>query len=73
MMFAISLEQGKRLAALIGIGVAILAILIIPALRRSVTDSYKKGKDWRERLTGNEKPDDDKDDGGDDGGGDDGD
>lgn len=43
----------ERWAIPIGIAVGVLFILIVPAFRRSVLDSYKKGKEARERMLEN--------------------
>jgi hypothetical protein len=61
MLFAFGPEDLERFAIPIGIGIAILLTLMIPALRRSLMVCYKKGKEAGERLSGKKKPD--KDDG----------
>jgi hypothetical protein len=61
MLFAFGPEDLERFAIPIGIAIAVLLILIVPSLRRSVIGSYKKGKEARERLTGKNKPEEDKD------------
>jgi hypothetical protein len=63
MLIGFSPEDLERFAIPIGIGIAVLLILIVPALRRSMIDSYKKGKETQERLTGKQKPEADKDEG----------
>jgi hypothetical protein len=60
MLFAFGPEDLERYAIPIGIGIALLVILIVPSLRRSILDSYKKGKEARERLTRRNKPGEDK-------------
>ena len=52
MIFASTLDVLERLAIPIGIGLGVLLTLLVPAFRRNFTDSYKKGKNMRERLTG---------------------
>jgi hypothetical protein len=63
MLFAFGPEDLERYAIPAGIGIALLLILIVPWLRRSILDGYKKGKEARERLTGRNKPGETKDDG----------
>lgn len=46
----------KQLAFPIGIGLAALLILIIPALRRSVVDSFLKGHEKGEQLRESKRP-----------------
>jgi hypothetical protein len=58
MIFASTLEVFERLAIPIGIGLGVLLTLLIPAFRRNFTDSYKKGKQMRERLTGKDSQED---------------
>lgn len=63
MLFAFGPEDLQRFAIPIGIGLAVLVILIVPSLRRSIIDSYKSGKEAGERLTGKQEADEDKDEG----------
>jgi hypothetical protein len=60
MLFAFGPEDLSRLAIPIGIGIAALATLLVPALRRGVIDSFKKGHEAGERLRGDKKPGEDK-------------
>jgi hypothetical protein len=46
---AITPEQLERLAVPIGVGLAILLTLAIPALRRGLVDSYRAGAEAREK------------------------
>jgi len=56
-LFGFGPEDLERFAIPIGVGIAILFILIVPSLRRAIIDRYKKGKEARERLTGKKPPD----------------
>ena len=59
MLLAFGPEDLSRLAIPIGIGLAALLILIVPSLRRSVFDSFRKGKEASERLSGKPPPEPD--------------
>jgi hypothetical protein len=63
MLFAFGPEDLERFAIPIGIGIAVLLILMVPSFRRSIIDGYQKGKGARERLTGKKKPEEDKEEG----------
>lgn len=63
MLFAFGPEDLQRYAIPIGIGIAVLVILIVPPLRRSILGSFYQGKEAGERLTGNRVPEEDKDEG----------
>ena len=56
MLFAFGPAELKLYSIPIGIGLAALLILIIPALRRSVVDSFMKGHEKGEQLRGNKRP-----------------
>jgi hypothetical protein len=56
MLFGFGPEDLQRFAVPIGVGIAILLILIVPSFRRTIIDSYKKGKEARERLGGKKPP-----------------
>jgi hypothetical protein len=60
MLFAFGPEDLERFAIPIGIGIAVLIILMVPSFRRSIMDSYRKGKGARERWTGKKKQEEDK-------------
>jgi len=62
MLLAFGPDDLQRLAIPIGIGIAVLLILVVPSLRRSMIDSYRKGKEYRERLTGKKPPEEDEND-----------
>jgi len=62
MLFADAIDTFKALAIPIGIGLAILLILAVPALRRSVFDSFKQGKESGERWREKKKPEEEKED-----------
>jgi hypothetical protein len=49
MLFAFGPEDLERLAIPIGIGIAALIFLIVPSYRKSVADSYKKGREARQK------------------------
>ena len=51
MLFAFGPGDLQRFAIPIGIGIAVLAILIVPSLRRSILGSFIQGKEAGERLT----------------------
>jgi hypothetical protein len=53
MLLAFGPEDLRRLAIPIGIGLAVLLILIVPALRRGVMNSIKSGHESGERLWSN--------------------
>jgi hypothetical protein len=52
MLFAFGPDDLRRLAIPIGIGIAALVILAVPALRRSVVESFKRGHAAGERHRG---------------------
>ncbi|MDP6546961.1 MAG: hypothetical protein QGH60_23545 [Phycisphaerae bacterium] len=52
MTFAAAIDVLERLAIPIGIAIAVLAYLLVPSLRKNFMDSYNKGKNMRERMTG---------------------
>lgn len=54
MLFAFGPEDLRRLAIPIGIGLGMLLILLVPAFRRSVMNSYTKGHEAGERFRKNE-------------------
>src|SRR5256885_2318498 len=60
MLFAFGPEDLGRLAIPIGIGIAVVLILLIPAVRRSITESYQKGEEAGQRFAGKKKPGEDK-------------
>ena len=53
MLIAFGPEDLRRLAIPIGIGLAVLLILLVPALRRGVMNSFKSGHESGERFRGN--------------------
>jgi len=61
MLFAFGPADLQRYAIPIGIGLAVLMILIVPTLRRSVKDSFKKGHERGERFRGTKRPEGDND------------
>ena len=61
MAFAAAIDVFERLAIPIGIGIAVLLYLLVPSLRKNFMDSYNKGKNMRERMTG-KSPKDNEDD-----------
>mgnify|MGYP001594583773 CR=1 FL=1 len=63
MLLAFGPADWQRYAIPIGIGIAVLVILIVPSLRRSILGSFIQGKEAGERLTGNQVPEKDKDEG----------
>lgn len=50
MLFAFQPEDLKQFAIPIGVGMAVLLILIIPTLRRSVLNGFTKGHEAGERV-----------------------
>ena len=56
MLFAFGPEDLKRFAIPIGIGLAVLVILAVPSLRRSIMDSFTKGHEEGERSRGTKRP-----------------
>ena len=57
MLAVITPQDLQQYAIPIGIGLAILAILLIPPLRRSILDSFNQGRNAGERAR---KPDPEK-------------
>jgi hypothetical protein len=49
MLFAFGPEDLERLAIPIGIAVAVIVVLAVPALRRDLTKSYESGKSFRQK------------------------
>ena len=62
-LFAFGPEDLERFAVPIGIGIAVLIVLIVPSLRRSLMDCFNKGKEAGERMRGKKKPEADQDEG----------
>jgi hypothetical protein len=58
MLLAFDAQDLQRFAIPVGIGLAVLVILLVPALRRSIRDSFKKGYAAGERLREGNKPED---------------
>lgn len=52
MLFAFGPEDLRRLAIPIGIGIAAVLILVVPALRRAVVKSFMKGHQAGKRARG---------------------
>jgi hypothetical protein len=52
MTLAAVIDVLERLAVPMGIGIVVLLYLLVPSLRKSFMDSYNKGKNMRERMTG---------------------
>jgi hypothetical protein len=51
-MFAFGPQDLQRFAIPIGIGIAVLVILVVPAFRRSIMNSFKKGHAAGKQLRG---------------------
>ena len=62
-LFAFGPEDLQRFAIPIGIGLAVLLVLVVPSFRRSVIDSFKEGKEAGERMRGKQKFEEEKGDG----------
>ena len=59
MLFAELLDVLERHAVLIGIGLAIILVLVIPPLRRGVIEAFREGKAAGERLRKKKRPEKD--------------
>jgi hypothetical protein len=60
MLFAIEPEDLERFAIPIGIGIAVLLVVLIPPLRRSLMECFQSGKEAGERLSGKKKSEKDR-------------
>ena len=49
MLFAFGPEDLERLAVPIGVGIAVVVTLAVPALRRDLVKSFESGKNFRQQ------------------------
>ena len=59
-MFAfIDIETYERLAIPIAIAIALLVIFLVPPVRKSMLDAFKKGQQHGKKLSGKDEADED--------------